>query len=47
MEAARARRRGLCPHFGIKKRLGAVFEDLGEDHETCGRKSENHHHFDY
>ena len=44
-EAARARRRGLCPHFGTKEEIRrAVFEDLGEDHEICGRKSETHHH---
>ena len=30
--------------LGPKRRLGAVFEDLGEDHEICGRKSETHHH---
>ena len=31
--------------LGPRRRLGAVFEDLGEDHEICGRKSETHHHF--
>ena len=30
--------------LGPRRRLGAVFEDLGEDHEICGRKSETHHH---
>ena len=33
--------------LGPRKRLGAVFEDLGEDHEIFGRKYENHHHFDH
>ena len=31
--------------LGPRRRLGAVFEDLGEDHEICGRKSETRHHF--
>ena len=30
--------------FGPRRRLGAVFEDLGEDHEICGRKSETQQH---
>ena len=30
--------------LGPRRRLGAVFEDLGEDYEICGRKSETHHH---
>ena len=30
--------------LGPRRRLGAVFEDLGEDHEICGRKYEIHHH---
>ena len=30
--------------LGPRRRLGAVFEDLGEVHEICGRKSETHHH---
>ena len=30
--------------LGPRRMLGAVFEDLGEDHEICGRKSETHHH---
>ena len=30
--------------LGPRRRLGAIFEDLGEDHEICGRKSETHHH---
>ena len=30
--------------LGPRRRLGAVFEDLGEDHEICGRKSETRHH---
>ena len=24
--------------------FGAAFEDFGEGHEICGRKSETHHH---
>ena len=24
--------------------MSCFFEDLGEDHEICGRKSETHHH---
>ena len=35
----------LCPHFGTKEKVGSCFfEDLGEDREICGRKSETHHH---
>ena len=30
--------------LGPRRRFGAVYEDLGEDHEICGRKSETHHH---
>ena len=30
-----------------RRRFGAFIEDLGEDHEICGRKSETHHHFDH
>ena len=30
--------------LGPRKRLEAIFEDLGEDHEICGRKSKTHHH---
>ena len=30
--------------LGPRRRLGAVFKDLGEDHEICGRKSKTHHH---
>ena len=30
--------------LGPRRRLGAVLEDLGEDHEICGRKSETYHH---
>ena len=45
----KGRRRGLgegdfVHTLGPRRRLGAVFEDLGEDHEICGRKSETHHH---
>ena len=30
--------------LGLRRRFGVVFEDLGEDHELCGRKSKTHHH---
>ena len=45
----KGRRKGLgegdfVHTLGPRRRLGAVFEDLGEDHEICGRKSETHHH---
>ena len=33
--------------LGLRRRFGAVIEDLGEDHEICGRKSKTHHHFDH
>ena len=30
--------------LGPRRRFGVVFEDLGEDREICGRKSETHYH---
>ena len=30
--------------LGQRRWLVAVFEDLGEDHEICGREFETHHH---
>ena len=45
----RRRRQGLregdfVHTLGSRRRFGAIFEDLGEDREIWGRKSETHHH---
>ena len=33
--------------LGPRRSFRAVIEDLGEDHEICGRKSKTHHLFDH
>ena len=41
------RERDFVHTLGPRRRFGAVIEDLGEDHEISGRKSETHNHFDH
>ena len=37
-------KRDFVHTLGPRRRFGAAFEDLGEDREICGRKSETRHH---
>ena len=40
MRRLRLREGNFVHTLGPRRRFGAVFEALGEDHEICGRKSE-------